>query len=216
FGQIAHQGQPCAVTQSPPRNQAGFLNDLYLFTAAVSQPRPKVVAAQREKLPVVTAPFRCRRVIADIKPARVPGGQGVGIRNRLGVALMKCSELGAPALRHLRRKLGVRETGEVEKRGVTAQLLTHENERNLRAQQLQRNGGLESTRPLPAQRGEPLASGPIPHLIVILQKEYERRGRQHRGQFAPWATLVRGAGLTLIDEALRKAASQLLSGPFGI
>src|SRR5690606_27046256 len=94
--------------------------------------------------------------------------------------------------------------------------LTHEDERDERAQQLQRHRGFEGAGLVAAQHREALAKRPIAHLVVILNEENKRgRGKHVRRLTSRLAAMSR-TRLTLIDEALRQGASQLVGGPLRI
>src|SRR5262249_20324699 len=103
--------------------------------------------------------------------------------------------------------------GKEQEWGAAGSLLTHEQHRDLRAQQHQRDSRFERRRV--GQLRQALAQRPIADLIVILQEQYECCWRQ----MATWRTarLARVAEmLALVDEAIGQAARQLPGRLIGI
>ena len=91
--------------------------------------------------------------------------------------LRKAGKFPAPAFAHGLGQLRL-VVGEKQERRGLARLLAHEDQRNLRAEQLQRGRRFERARV--RECGQPLAERAIADLIVILQEHDERGRRQIR------------------------------------
>src|SRR5690606_38049947 len=117
----------------------------------------------------------------------------------------KRRKLVAPPLADGARQIRITETGEVLKRRKRSVFFAHEQQGNMRCQQLQRDCGAQGFRLLVAQGGQPLAQSAVAGLIMILQEEDERVWRQALAGLATWLTAARRAGLPLIDKALCQA-----------
>ena len=101
-----------------------------------------------------------------------------------------------------------------KKNGVSLRrLLAHEDQRDLRGEQLKRNRRLQ--RPRIGECRQPLAEGAVSDLVMVLQKADERVRRQVGARGAAPAALAMQRRLALKDEAFRKRAGELRGGVLG-
>src|SRR5690606_7909491 len=98
--------------------------------------------------------------------------------------------------------------GKVVERLSGTPFLTHEQQGNHGAEQLERDRRLE--RILIGQRNQPLAEGAVADLVVVLQKQNKGGGCEVSAGLAPDVTMA--TCLALEDKALAQKARQLGGG----
>ena len=86
--------------------------------------------------------------------------------------------------------------------------------RDLRAEKLQRDGGLERLRV--GERRQPFAERAIADLVVILQEQHKGGGRQIGAWRAARLAAAMRRRLALIDETFLEAARQALRRTIGV
>ncbi|SPT37178.1 Uncharacterised protein [Achromobacter denitrificans] len=175
--------------------------------------------AQIQQRVVKVAPGLCFRAVGLV-PGRalLPGGLGIRVRHGLAIGARKLRERGEFALTAFAHRLcqrRIRMAGEVQERRAAAAFLAHEDQRNLRRQQLQRDGGAQAFGVL-GKLGQPLAPGTVAGLVMVLQEQHEGRGRQVAAGFTTRRALPVRRRLALIQPSFAQAARQRLGGLFRI
>ncbi|MNL32580.1 hypothetical protein D3C87_1544410 [compost metagenome] len=138
----------------------------------------------------------------------LPGGFGIRVGHGLAIGARKFRERGEftlAAFAHSLRQRRVRVAGEVQERRAAAAFLAHEDQRNLRRQQLHRDGGAQAFGVL-GKLGQPLAPGAVAGLVMVLQEQHEGRGRQVAAGFAARRALPVRRRLALIQPSFSQAA----------
>lgn len=98
--------------------------------------------------------------------------------------------------------------GEIQERRPRAAFLAHENQRDVRRQQLQGDGGPQGWLAPADERQQAFAEGAVAGLVMILQEQHERRGRQVGAGLAAMPRRIAQRGLTLVGIAFGQAARQ--------
>ncbi|MCY1420294.1 hypothetical protein D9M71_359090 [compost metagenome] len=178
---------------------------------AARQTCEQVLPANLQQLAIQVQPWV---VLVRLLEIRTRGGEGlwlIGVGNpcaflRVGEGL-ETGELGAAAIAHGLRQLAM-VAGEKQERFARGPFITHEQQGNHGREQQQGGRGAQGLRR--AQLAQALTQGAVADLVMVLQKQNERRRRQVRAGFSSWH--APGVGLPLVDEALAQAACQLLDG----
>ena len=174
--EIADQRQHRTVAQTPARRDAGRADSLAPKSSARRQ---DAAPGQRRAAPAAGGTARACRHRRRRGPAALEGRERVGIGDRFGrLAVVEAGEgreLAPPPFAHRLGQLAVM-VGEEQEGRAAAALLAHEDQRDLRAEELQGDRGLE-------RRGidaldQPVAERPVADLVVVLQEQHERGGRQ--------------------------------------
>ena len=151
------------------------------------------------------------------RPAAFEGFRRIGIGNRVGglagLETLEARELATPPFAHGLRELAVM-VGEVEEGRAAGALLAHEDQRDLRAQQLQGDGRLQ--RLGIGVVHQTVAERAVADLVVVLQEEHEGGGREVIARRAARLAVAIGRALALIGEALGQAAGQHVGRRHGI
>src|SRR4029077_14163045 len=206
--EIAGDDEHRAIAHSPARHDGGRPYGARIERRRAFEAGDDLGCSQRQQGPI--------KRLACAAGSRMRGGlgsfesfDGVGVGNLrqiFGIGKSgKAGKFATPAFPYSLGEIGIVVGEEQERRG-TRRFLAHEYERNLRTQQLQRNRGLERRRF--GKCREALAKGAVADLIVVLQKQDERRRRQIGAwRTAPFAAAIR-RWLALIDETFLETTRQ--------
>ncbi len=123
---------------------------------------------------------------------------GIGEGGELG-------ELLAAAFAHRIGEVVV-EIGEEQERALATVFVTHEQQRDLRAEQEQRGGRAQFLRV--GEQRQAFAHRAVADLVVVLEERDERGRRQVCAGFAARLAVVVGRALPLVDEAFAEAACE--------
>src|SRR4051812_545946 len=180
------------------------------------QMRHDVLAAKDEQ-PAIELRPRHAALLIGIRPRSLECLAGIRIGDTLaspGVRKRReARKLAPPPFAHGVGEFAVMIGEELEWR-LRRHLLAHEDERNLRTEQLQRDSGFERFR----LDGicQPIAESAIADLIVVLQEQYESTRRQIRTRCAALLAIAMPGWLALVDEAFPQGARQSLSSTVGV
>src|ERR1700730_13651435 len=118
----------------------------------------------------------------------------------------KLSELTSPSVSDGCSQIFL-EITEKEKRGFRCKFFTHEKHRGRRSKQQYRHSRANGT--WISNLRDSFPESPVPHLIMILKKRYERSWRQTLCVFSPRFTIPVTGRFTLVSKAFSQATPEL-------